>query len=172
MTPRYPDTPDDTAADTAADAPRIAVYAGSFDPFTRGHLSIALRAAAIFDEVVIAIGVNAAKAPSEAALAARLAGVERAMAAMPPELRSRCSATVYSGELTTALARRLGARWLVRGARSGSEFDAEMSLADINRRISGIETVIIPALPELASCSSSVVRELQSYGLTAEEFLP
>lgn len=151
---------------------RIGVYAGSFDPVTRGHISIVSRAAALFDRLIIAIGYNAAKAPSPEALAGRRAAIEAAVAKLPDDVARRCSVEVYGGELTVDFAARMGARWLVRGARSGPEFDAETALADINRRLAGIETVILPALPELASCSSSVVRELQSYGRDAAEFLP
>lgn len=164
MTHRFPD-------DNAAEE-RRAVYAGSFDPFTRGHLSIAERAAAIFDRLIIAIGYNAAKAPSPQALESRREAIVRAIDKLPESLRGRCEVMVYSGELTVDFARKHGARWLVRGARTGTEFESEMALADINRTISGIETVIIPALPALASCSSSVVRELWSYGRDAAEFLP
>lgn len=151
---------------------RTAVFAGSFDPFTRGHLSIAARGAALFDRLIIAVGVNAAKAPAPEALQERVGDIERAVATLDPELASRCSVAVYSGELTVDFARRNGARWLLRGARSGAEFDAETRLADVNRAISGLETVILPTLPELSACSSSVVRELRSYGHDASIFLP
>lgn len=164
MTHRFPDD--------NASGERRAVYAGSFDPFTRGHLSIARRAAAIFDRLIIAIGYNAAKAPSPQALEGRRDAIVNAIGKLPEALRARCEVMVYSGELTVDFARKHGAAWLVRGARTGTEFESEMALADINRTISGIETVIIPALPELASCSSSVVRELRSYGHDAAEFLP
>lgn len=164
MTHRFPDD--------NASGERRAVYAGSFDPFTRGHLSIARRAAAIFDRLIIAIGYNAAKAPSPQALEGRRDAIVNAIGKLPEALRARCEVMVYSGELTVDFARKHGASWLVRGARTGTEFESEMALADINRTISGIETVIIPALPELASCSSSVVRELRSYGHDAAEFLP
>lgn len=164
MTHRFPD------GNPAGE--RRAVYAGSFDPFTLGHLSIAERAAAIFDRLIIAIGYNSAKAPLPQALESRRDAIVRVVDKLPEALRSRCEVMVYSGELTVDLASRLGARWLVRGARTATEFESEMALADINRRLAGVETVIIPALPELASCSSSVVRELRSYGRDAAEFLP
>lgn len=151
---------------------RVAVYAGSFNPVTRGHLSVIARAAAIFDRLVVAVGCNASKASAAEALPERCEAVESALAKLAPELARRCEVVAYCGRLTVDLAESVGARWLVRGARSGSEFDAEAALADINRRLSGIETVIIPALPELASCSSSVVRELESYGRDASQFLP
>ncbi len=78
----------------------------------------------------------------------------------------------YTGELTVDLARRLGARWLLRGVRSAKDFEYERDMADINRRIAGIETVLLYALPELSAVSSSVVRELKSYGHDITEFLP
>lgn len=164
MTPRYPDT--------TGSGRRIAVYAGSFDPFTRGHLSIVERVAPLFDTLIIAVGYNAAKAPSPDELGHRVGAIESALRKLSDGLSERCRVELYSGRLTVDFAREAGARWLVRGARSGIEFDAEMRLADVNRAISGIETVIIPALPELASCSSSVVRELRSYGHDASMFLP
>lgn len=161
MTPRYPDG-----------EPRIAVYAGSFDPFTLGHLSIVERAAAMFDILVVAVGCNAVKRAPGPAAGERVEAIREAVGRHLPALADRCRVETYAGELTADFARRCGARWLVRGARSGGEFEAEMRLADVNRAISGIETVIIPALPSLASCSSSVVRELRSYGHDASMFLP
>lgn len=152
---------------------RVALYAGSFNPFTLGHLSVASRAAGIFDFLVVAIGVNASKGEGSAAEAAsRLAQVNDALDKLPEPLRGRCAAMTFSGELTVDLAARIGARWLVRGARGAAEFEAETAMADVNRRLSGIETVILPALPSLACCSSSIVRELRSYGRDVSEFLP
>lgn len=160
MTPKSPESP------------TTALFAGSFDPFTRGHLSIVERAAAIFDRLVIAVGVNALKAPAPEALSERVADIERALGKLSPALALRCEVAVYTGMLTVDYAESCGAGWLVRGARSGAEFDTETRLADINRSLSGIETIIIPTLPELAACSSSVVRELRSYGHDASMFLP
>ncbi len=170
MTPRSVDLPGAAHLELPEGA-RVALYAGSFNPFTRGHLSVVARAAEIFDLVITAIGVNAAKStPSD--MAERLAQVSAALDKLPEPLRSRCTAITFSGELTADFAGRIGARWLIRGARSASEFEAETAMADINRRLSGIETVIFPALPELACCSSSIVRELRSYGRDVDQFLP
>ena len=109
---------------------RIALFAGSFDPFTIGHKSIVDRALPLFDEVV-----------------------------------------TFDG-LTVDAARREGAQFLLRGVRSVVDFEYERQLADINRNISGIESVLIYALPELASVSSSMVRELAGYGVDVSEYLP
>ena len=74
--------------------------------------------------------------------------------------------------LTVDAARREGAQFLLRGVRSVADFEYERQLADINRNISGIESVLIYALPELASVSSSMVRELAAYGVDVSEYLP
>lgn len=148
---------------------RIALFAGSFNPFTIGHASIVERALGLFDRVIIAIGVNAEKASSGAA-EKRLHTIERLYAdQIEGGSIQVCS---YSNRLTADLAFELGAKWLIRGVRSVRDFEYERDLADINRRISGIETVLLPALPELGAVSSSVVRELAAYGRDVSEFLP
>ena len=114
---------------------RIALFAGSFDPFTIGHKSIVDRALPLFGEIVIG------------------------------------EVILWSG-LTVDAARREGAQFLLRGVRSVVDFEYERQLADINRNISGIESVLIYALPELASVSSSMVRELAGYGVDVSEYLP
>ncbi|MCM1028762.1 MAG: pantetheine-phosphate adenylyltransferase [Pseudoflavonifractor sp.] len=161
MTHKSPEAPNE---------PKVAIYAGSFNPFTKGHLSVLIRAADIFDRVIVAIGVNAAKSDVSKA-AERLAAVNEAIQKLPPELRERCHAMIYNS-LTASLARKMGARWLVRGARSASEFEAEIAMAEVNRHLAALETVIIPPLPELAFISSSIVRELDSYGVDTSSLLP
>lgn len=141
-----------------------ALYAGSFDPFTIGHLSIADRALRLFDCLVIGIGVNQLKrgavSPEE-----RRNSIAEIFADNP-----RVKVVVYSG-LTADLAAECGASVLVRGVRSVADFEAERELADINRTISGIDTVLLPALPELAFVSSSMVRELTNFGHDASRFV-
>lgn len=144
---------------------RVALFAGSFDPFTIGHKSIVDRGMEIFDEIVIGIGVNSGKkgrhTPAE-----RLADIERIFADEP-----RVKAMTYS-DLTIQAASRVGARFLLRGVRTVQDFEYERQLADINRNLSGIESVLIYALPGLASVSSSMVRELESYGVDITPYLP
>ena len=141
-------------------------FAGSFNPFTAGHASIVDRALAQFDGVVIAIGANYAKPDSMAGAEQRRRDIEALYAADP-----RVSVVVYP-DLTAMAAARFGCSAIVRGVRSVHDFEYERDMADINRRINGMETVMLMALPELACVSSSVVRELDSYGLDTSQFMP
>ena len=142
-----------------------ALFAGSFDPFTRGHQSIVDRTLAIADEVVIAIGVNSGKTPMFS-LEQRTEMIRRVYAG-----NERVRVESYSG-LTTDFAQSVGATFLVRGVRSIIDFEAEKSMADVNRKLTGIETVLLITEPEFSSISSSIVRELMSYGRDVTEFLP
>ena len=143
----------------------VALFAGSFDPFTIGHLSVLERALPLFDRIIVVVGVNEAK-PGATPAADRVAAIERITASMPG-----VSVTAWSG-LTADLARRERARYMIRGVRSSADFEYENTLATINRTIAGIETVLIPTLPQHAAISSSVVRELQHFGHDASQFLP
>lgn len=142
-----------------------ALFAGSFDPFTRGHQSIVDRTLAIADEVVIAIGVNSGKTPMFS-LEQRTEMIRRVYAG-----NERVRVESYSG-LTTDFAQSVGATFLVRGVRSIMDFEAEKNIADVNRKLTGIETVLLITEPEFSSISSSIVRELMSYGRDVTEFLP
>lgn len=146
---------------------RIALFPGSFNPFTAGHQSVVDRALPLFDRIIIAIGANAEKSESDPDdLACRI----RAIAAVYEE---EPAVEVYAYEgLTADFAAEMGARFLLRGVRSVQDFEYERTLADVNRHISGLETVLLYALPEHASVSSSMVRELQHYGVDVSEFLP
>ncbi len=159
MTPRYPDN---------GTGPRVALFAGTFDPFTAGHASVVERALLLFDKIVIAVGINAAKT-SEADASGRVRSIEAVYAALPP---GRVEVVCYSGMLTVQLATQVGARWLLRGIRSVKDFEYEREMADINRKLSGLETILLFTLPELAAVSSSAVRELSAYGADVSAFLP
>lgn len=141
------------------------LFPGSFDPFTVGHQSLVGRILPLFDRVVIAVGVNSGK-HSGAPVSSRIEAIRRLYASEP-----KVEVTSYDG-LTVDACRREGARWMLRGVRSAIDFEYERNLADINRRISGIETLLLFTLPEYAAVSSSVVRELRSYGHDVSEFLP
>lgn len=147
---------------------RTALFAGSFDPFTAGHASVVERALPLFDRIVIAVGVNAAK-PSETPAEERVRAIEALYEALPP---GRVAVMSYSGMLTVQLAAETGARWLLRGVRSVRDFEYERDLADLNRKLSGLETILLYTLPELSAVSSSAVRELRAYGADVSQFLP
>ena len=144
---------------------RVAIFPGTFDPFTRGHYSVVSRALSMFDEVVIAIGVNALKRPMFT-VEERTAMLESLFANEP-----RVKVMSYSG-LTVDVARECGAQFMLRGVRSVIDFEYERSIADVNREISGLETVMLFTEPMYAHISSSVVRELLSYGRDVTAFVP
>ncbi len=144
---------------------RIALFPGSFDPFTRGHESIVRRALPLFDRFIIAIGVNADKR-SFMTMEQRKAWIESVFKDDPHvEVRT------YSG-LTVDLAREVGAQFIVRGVRLIQDFENEKHLAEINRDLTGIETILLYTLPEYSHISSSIVRELVRYGQDVSPYLP
>lgn len=144
---------------------KIALFPGTFDPFTRGHFSVVERALSLFDEVVIAIGVNVQK-QTMYSVEERVAMLEQLYAHEP-----RVKVTAYS-DLTVDVARRCGAQFMLRGVRSVIDFEYEKSLADVNREIAGVETILLFTEPIYAHISSSVVRELIRYGHDVSTFLP
>lgn len=146
---------------------RIALMPGSFDPFTIGHASLVSRGLELFDRIVIAIGINAQK-PNEANRAEERAAVIRQLYA---DNSDSVSVIVYTG-LTVDIAAEVGAKFLLRGVRSVKDFEYERDIADVNRKLSGIDTVLLYSLPELSAVSSSIVRELKSYGRDISQFLP
>lgn len=143
-----------------------ALFPGSFDPFTLGHLDIARRARRMFDRVVISVGVNPAKVADEREIEQRLDAIRRAVADI-----DGIEVMAWQG-LTVDAAREAGATVMVRGVRSAADYDYERSLAELNRCISGIDTVLLVASPEYSSISSSAVRELQRFGYDTTQFLP
>lgn len=148
-----------------SDAGPVALFPGSFNPFTRGHLSIAERALKFCGKLVIAVGYNMAKHTAED-VEPRLKDIRRVFAGNP-----RVEVIAYKG-LTAELAQQLNADFIIRGIRGNADFDYEMLNADVNRDLSGIETIFLPALPELRQVSSSVVRELAAYGKVPPGYLP
>ena len=144
---------------------RKAIFPGTFDPFTLGHHSIVKRTLGFMDEVIIGIGYNDQKhclLPIEK----RLKSIRKVYADEP-----RVKVLAYSG-LTVDFAQEQGAGFMVRGIRSVKDFEYEESIADINRKLSGIETIFLFTEPELSAVSSSVVRELLRYGKDVSAFLP
>lgn len=144
---------------------RTGIFVGSFDPFTIGHDSIVRRVLPLFDKVVIGVGHN-----------------ERKNYMTPTAERIEQISRIYGNEpsvevkqyndLTVDFARREGARYIIKGVRSVKDFEYEREQADINRRLTGIETVFLYAEPGMESISSSLVRELIHFGKDVSQFLP
>ena len=144
---------------------RTALFPGSFDPFTIGHLSILTRSAQIFDKIIVAVGINENK-KSMYSETERLHKIKEAIKDI-----TNAEVVSYHG-LTVDACKKYGAKYIIRGVRSFTDFEYEQHLADINRQIADIETIILFTLPEHAAISSSVVRELNHYGYDTTKFLP
>ena len=144
---------------------RTVLFAGTFDPYTRGHHALVERALAMFDKVVVAVGRNLGK-NCMFSLEERVAAIEKVYAG-----NDRVSVAVYD-TLTMDFARSVGAVALLRGVRSVKDFEYERDIADINLRLGGMDTIMLISEPEYASVSSSVVRELIKYGKDVSSLLP
>lgn len=145
------------------------MFPGSFDPFTVGHLAVVERALPLFSRLLIVIGVNQSK-PGTSFAADRVEAVRRAVAHLDGS--ERIHVLEWHG-LTADFARRFGVQYIVRGARTAADFDYEYTLATVNRDLlQGLETIIIPTLPEHGAVSSSIVRELQHFGHDVSKYLP
>ena len=145
---------------------KIAVFAGTFDPFTRGHQDIAMRALALFDKIVVAIGKHAGKAT--------LFSLERRRAIIRDTFSSepRIEVADYDG-LTIDFCRERGAHFIIRGLRSGTDFDYERTIAQANSMVNpSIETIFFVTRQTHAPIASTVVRDLLRYKVDASAFLP
>ena len=142
-----------------------ALFAGTFDPYTIGHHRIVQRALATSDRIVIAIGRNIGK-QTMLSIEERTEAIRKLYADEP-----RVEVTSYEG-LTTDYAQSIGATHLLRGVRSVKDFEYERDLANLNLRIGGVDTLLLISEPEYAAISSSVVRELMSYGKDISKLLP
>jgi len=148
---------------------RRAVCSGSFDPVTRGHLDIVRRAAAVFDEVVVAVGVNPSKSrlfgPEE-----RVAMLEQGVAGLG-DAAANVRVAGFTG-LITAYCREIEAHAIVKGLRSGTDFDYEVQMAQMNAHLTGVETVFVIADPQLGFVSSSLVKEVAAFGGDVSGLVP
>lgn len=145
----------------------IALFPGSFDPFTAGHLNILTRALTMFDTLVVAVGINQDKSGFFSG-EQKLDIISQATA----PFGSRVRAIQYDG-LTVDICRQLGIHHIVRGVRNMMDFDNERAIADANRKLAPeIETIIIPTAQEFAHISSSAVRDIIRHGGDTSLFLP
>ena len=145
---------------------KIAVFPGSFDPITVGHIEIVKRALPLFDKIIVAVGVNNSK-KYLFPLAQRLDWLEQVFA---DEAKVEVG---HFENLTAHYCTRIGARYLVRGLRNASDFDYEKTISQLNHIVGeGIETVFLISQPEFSHISSTIVREIIIGGGDARPFIP
>jgi pantetheine-phosphate adenylyltransferase len=151
---------------------RLAVYPGSFDPITRGHIDVIERACSLFDGLVVAVLTNTRKLPSRSAQA-RAATVREAITAeLSADTAARIDVTAFEG-LTVELARQHGAAWIVRGLRALSDFENELAIAHLNRKLAPeIDTIFFMAGIEHAYLSSALVREIAAFDGDVSAMVP
>lgn len=142
-----------------------AIFPGTFDPFTIGHESIVKRALTFMDEVVVGIGINEAKNTHFT--------VEKRLEQISDFYKDNPRVKVYAYDtLTVDFATQMDAKFMIRGIRTVKDFEYEESIADINQRLAGIETILLFTEPELSCISSTLVRDLLSFKKEITQFIP
>ena len=150
---------------------RRAIYPGSFDPITHGHLDVVRRALDVFEEVVVAVLVNPRKSPLLDA-DERLATIREAVAETMPTEAGYVRVEAFDG-LTVDFARRVDARFVVRGLRAVSDFESELQMAHTNRKLAPeVDTVFFMTALEHAYLSSSLVKEIAAFGGDVSRMVP
>lgn len=145
---------------------KVAVFPGSFDPFTVGHESIVLRGLNIFSHIVIAVGYNSNK-KNLFSIEARIAMIEKVFEGYP-----NVSVKSYEG-LTVDFCKSIKAQYILRGLRTASDFEFERAIAQINRMMDGgLESVFLLTSPELTPVNSTIVRDILIHGGDASMFIP
>jgi len=144
---------------------RRAVCPGSFDPVTNGHIDIVQRAASLFDEVVVAVGVNKSKSRMFTA-DERIDMLKQAVGHLP-----NVTVDGFSGLLTTFCEER-GIHAIVKGLRAVSDFDYELQMAQMNSSLTDVETVFVPTSPEYSFLASSLVKEVAAFGGDVSGLVP
>ena len=145
---------------------RTGIFVGSFNPFTIGHDSIVRRALPLFDRLVIGVVGDNVHKPDMPSAEERMQVIRELYAG-----DERIEVKPYQG-LAMDFAKAEGAQFIVKGVRTVSDFEYEQWQADFNRRLGGIETILLYTEPDLASVSSSALRELAHFGVDVSEFLP
>jgi len=141
----------------------IAVYPGSFDPITLGHLDIAARAAKMFDEVHILVVHNPGKEP-RFSLEQRVALIEESIAGMRLNAGAKVIVATLPSGLLVDYSHRVGASALVKGIRTNVDLDYELPMARVNRDLADVETIFVPADPSFGHISSSLVKQVADLG--------
>jgi pantetheine-phosphate adenylyltransferase len=142
-----------------------AIFPGTFDPFTIGHYSVVKRALTFMDEVIIGIGINGGK-DTYFPLEKRVNIIRKFYHGEP-----RIKVGSYNG-LTMDFAKEMKADFIIRGIRTVKDFEYEETIADVNRKMVGIETILLFTEPELTCVSSTIVRELLTYHKDISQFIP
>ncbi len=151
--------------------PRIALFAGSFDPMTNGHLDVVAGAVRLADRLVLAVGVHPGKTPLFSA-AERLAMLEEVCAPLARAADCEIDFVTFA-DLVVAAARRAGATLLVRGVRDASDFDYEMQMAGMNAAMAGeVQSVFLPASPAVRPITATLVRQIAGMGGDVSAFVP
>ena len=145
---------------------KTGVFVGTFDPFTIGHASIVNRTLPLFDKLVIGVVGDNVNKPNMSPAEERAAAIRQVYSNQP-----LVDVQIYQG-LAMDFAKSVGAQFIVKGVRSVSDFEYEQWQADFNRRLGGIETILLYTEPELASVSSSALRELSHFGVDISDYLP
>ena len=148
-----------------------AIYPGSFDPITMGHIDVIGRAATIFDKLVVGVLVNPKKSPL-LGLDERIATIREAIDEELPEIAGRVEVAGFDG-LTVDYARGLGARFIVRGLRAISDFESELQMAHTNRKLyPEVDTIFLMTALEHSYLSSTLVKEIASFGGDVSQMVP
>ena len=147
-------------------AVRTGVFVGSFNPFTIGHDSIVTRALPLFDRLVIGVVGDQVHKPDMPSAEVRIKAIAELYAHEP-----RIEVKPYYG-LAVDFAKQEDAHYIIKGVRSAKDFEYEREQADINRQLSGVETLLLFAEPQYSSVSSTMVRELQHFGVDVSPYLP
>lgn len=151
--------------------PRVALYAGSFDPVTNGHLDVIRQAARLADRLVVAVGVHPGKAPLFPA-EERLAMLDEACGPVAAAAGCAFEAVTFD-DLVVRAAQRAGATVLVRGLRDGTDLDYEMQMAGMNGVLApDLQTVFLPASPAVRPITATLVRQIAAMGGAIDAFVP
>ncbi len=151
--------------------PRTALYPGTFDPVTNGHIDVVRQAAGIADRLVLAIGVHPGKTPLFS-VEERLAMLDETCGTAAREVGCQFSCITFS-DLAISAARRVGATLLIRGLRDGTDFDYEMQMAGMNGHMAPeVQTVFLPASPLVRPITATLVRQIAGMGGDISAFVP